>query len=105
MHRYAVNNTAPRPESYLQGAFKVLLCMQDADATLGTDYTTANAAAQGPTLNETQRSALYAELASGAETGEQGKGQHFHGTNVDLCQQAGITPFVGFYMVPIVLAV
>lgn len=51
MHRYAVNNTAPRPESYL------------------TDYTTANAAAQGPTLNETQRSALYAELASGAETG------------------------------------
>ena len=72
MHRYAVNNTAPRPESYLTGAFKVLPCMQNVDATLGTDYTTANAAAQGPTLNETQRSALYAELASGAETGEQG---------------------------------
>jgi len=47
--RYAVNNTGPRPESYL------------------TDYSTAN----GPdiSLNETQKEALYAELASGAETG------------------------------------
>ncbi|KAF8627421.1 hypothetical protein AX17_006236 [Amanita inopinata Kibby_2008] len=51
MYRYAVNNTAPRPESYF------------------TDYTLANDPASGPALNETQRSALYAELASGAETG------------------------------------
>jgi alpha,alpha-trehalase len=71
MHRYTVNNTAPRPESYLTGVFKVLPCMQDVDATFGKDYTTANAADQGPTLNETQRSELYAELASGAETGKQ----------------------------------
>ncbi|EEB90625.1 hypothetical protein MPER_11142, partial [Moniliophthora perniciosa FA553] len=49
MSRYAVNNSAPRPESYL------------------ADYTTAN----GPnvSLNETQRADLYAELASGAESG------------------------------------
>ncbi|EEB94678.1 hypothetical protein MPER_06469, partial [Moniliophthora perniciosa FA553] len=49
MTRYAVNNSAPRPESYL------------------TDYLTAN----GPnvSLNETQRAALYAELATGAESG------------------------------------
>lgn len=49
MTRYAVNNSAPRPESYL------------------TDYLTAN----GPNVsfNETQRAAIYAELASGAETG------------------------------------
>ncbi|KAG7088886.1 hypothetical protein E1B28_012833 [Marasmius oreades] len=49
MARYAVANTAPRPESYL------------------TDYLTVN----GPnmTLNETQRSDIYAELATGAESG------------------------------------
>jgi len=51
VYRYSVTNTAPRPESYL------------------TDYTTANAAASGPTLNETQKGNLYAELASGAESG------------------------------------
>lgn len=51
MARYAVNNTAPRPESYL------------------TDYLTANGADVSPALNESQRSSLYAELASGAETG------------------------------------
>ncbi|KAK7025562.1 hypothetical protein VNI00_015915 [Paramarasmius palmivorus] len=49
MTRYAVNNSAPRPESYL------------------TDYNTANGG--NVTLNETQRADLYAELASGAETG------------------------------------
>ncbi|PPQ63598.1 hypothetical protein CVT24_004458 [Panaeolus cyanescens] len=48
MFHYAVNNSAPRPESYL------------------TDYTTANS---GATLNDTQKADLYAELASGAETG------------------------------------
>ncbi|KAJ7599902.1 glycoside hydrolase family 37 protein [Mycena floridula] len=51
MAHYAVNNSAPRPESYL------------------TDYNTANNPALTPALNLTQRSALYAELASGAETG------------------------------------
>ncbi|KAF8901245.1 glycoside hydrolase family 37 protein [Mucidula mucida] len=49
--RYSVNNTAPRPESYL------------------TDYMTANGPDVSPALNESQRSALYAELASGAESG------------------------------------
>ncbi|KAF5382427.1 hypothetical protein D9615_002774 [Tricholomella constricta] len=48
VYRYSVSNTAPRPESYL------------------TDYKTAN---EPNNLNETQRSALYAELASGAESG------------------------------------
>ncbi|KAJ3518159.1 hypothetical protein NLJ89_g25 [Agrocybe chaxingu] len=48
VYRYSVTNSAPRPESYL------------------TDYETAN---DSPQLNETERSALYAELASGAETG------------------------------------
>jgi alpha,alpha-trehalase len=52
LFRYAVNNTAPRPESYLQ------------------DYTTANDPSL-PALNETQRGALYGELASGAETGKE----------------------------------
>ncbi|RPD56072.1 glycoside hydrolase family 37 protein [Lentinus tigrinus ALCF2SS1-7] len=51
MARYAVNNTAPRPESYL------------------TDYLTANDPALSTPLTEDQRSNLYAELASGAETG------------------------------------
>ncbi|KAI0763541.1 glycoside hydrolase [Trametes elegans] len=48
--RYAVNNTAPRPESYYQ------------------DYSTANDPTL-PTLSEDERSNLYAELATGAETG------------------------------------
>ncbi|KAG6902407.1 hypothetical protein C0995_000333 [Termitomyces sp. Mi166 len=48
VYHYSVNNSAPRPESYL------------------ADYTTANVP---NTLNDTQKAALYAELASGAETG------------------------------------
>ncbi|KAI0754492.1 glycoside hydrolase family 37 protein [Daedaleopsis nitida] len=51
MARYAVNNTAPRPESYL------------------TDYLTANDPALSTPLTAQQRADLYAELASGAETG------------------------------------
>ncbi|KAF8349388.1 trehalase [Amanita rubescens] len=51
MYRYDVNNSAPRPESYL------------------SDYTLATSPDSGPTLNETEQTALYAELASGAETG------------------------------------
>jgi len=34
-----------------------------------SDYTTANGPEVKPPLNETQKAALYAELASGAETG------------------------------------
>ncbi|KAJ7611950.1 trehalase [Mycena polygramma] len=48
--QYSVTNTAPRPESYLQ------------------DYTTVHDPTQ-PALNDSQAAALYAELASGAETG------------------------------------
>ncbi|EPQ54856.1 glycoside hydrolase [Gloeophyllum trabeum ATCC 11539] len=51
MYHYAVKNSAPRPESYL------------------TDYLTANDPTLETPLNETERDALYAELASGAETG------------------------------------
>ncbi|KAJ7644707.1 glycoside hydrolase family 37 protein [Roridomyces roridus] len=50
MAQYSVTNSAPRPESYF------------------TDYTTATDPTQ-PVLNDTQREALYAQLASGAETG------------------------------------
>ncbi|TFY63827.1 hypothetical protein EVJ58_g3018 [Rhodofomes roseus] len=50
MYRYSVTNSAPRPESYID------------------DYATAFDPTL-PSLNETERSALYAELASGAETG------------------------------------
>ncbi|KAI8986137.1 glycoside hydrolase [Trametes punicea] len=51
MAHYSVNNTAPRPESYLQ------------------DYLTANDPTLQTPLTEDQRADLYAELASGAETG------------------------------------
>ncbi|TFK70552.1 glycoside hydrolase family 37 protein [Pluteus cervinus] len=51
MYHYAVVNSAPRPESY------------------GDDYLTANNPATNPPLNESQRADLYAELASGAESG------------------------------------
>ncbi|KAI0917618.1 hypothetical protein AcW1_007218 [Taiwanofungus camphoratus] len=51
MARYSVTNSAPRPESYL------------------TDYLTANDPTLQVPLNESQRADLYAELASGAETG------------------------------------
>ncbi|KAH9932786.1 glycoside hydrolase family 37 protein [Epithele typhae] len=51
MARYSVTNTAPRPESYL------------------TDYLTVNDPALTTPLTEDERSNLYAELASGAESG------------------------------------
>jgi alpha,alpha-trehalase len=35
----------------------------------GADYTTANGPKVTPALNDTQKASLYAELASGAETG------------------------------------
>ncbi|KAI5988333.1 glycoside hydrolase family 37 protein [Pisolithus albus] len=49
--RYSVNNSAPRPESYL------------------TDYLTANDPTYGSPLTQQQAEALYGELASGAESG------------------------------------
>ncbi|KAH9952387.1 Six-hairpin glycosidase-like protein [Lactifluus volemus] len=51
LSRYAVTNSAPRPESYL------------------TDYMTANDPTLGTPLDEPQRAELYSELASAAETG------------------------------------
>ncbi|KAH8082474.1 trehalase [Cristinia sonorae] len=72
--RYAVVNSAPRPESYL------------------TDYLTANDPELKTPLTEQQRADLYAELASGAESGwdytarymrEPGAGGT-HNTNVAL---------------------
>lgn len=50
VYHYAVKNSAPRPESYL------------------TDYKTATDP-NLPLLNDTQKADLYAELASGAESG------------------------------------
>ncbi|KAI0322093.1 glycoside hydrolase family 37 protein [Amylostereum chailletii] len=49
--RYAVTNSAPRPESYL------------------TDYLTANDPTLATPLTADERADLYSELASGAETG------------------------------------
>ncbi|KAF9450542.1 glycoside hydrolase family 37 protein [Macrolepiota fuliginosa MF-IS2] len=51
VYHYNVNNSAPRPESYL------------------TDYLTANGPDVSPSLNDTQKADLYAELATGAESG------------------------------------
>jgi len=51
VYHYSVTNSAPRPESYSE------------------DYETVNGADVSPPYNDTQKAALYAELASGAETG------------------------------------
>jgi alpha,alpha-trehalase len=73
--RYAVNNTAPRPESYFAGTgyfrFNIII-FQLFRRVLNrylADYDTANNEKVQPALNLTQRSDLYAELASGAESG------------------------------------
>lgn len=62
MYHYAVNNSAPRPESYHTGK-----CVSNISLNIylifTTDYTTA------ANVSESQKAALYAELASGAETG------------------------------------
>ncbi|KAI0265670.1 glycoside hydrolase [Gloeopeniophorella convolvens] len=65
LFRYAVTNSAPRPESYL------------------TDYSTANDPTLKTPLNESQRADLYSELASGAETGW------------DYCSRFIVTPLAG----------
>ncbi|KIJ04656.1 alpha,alpha-trehalase, partial [Paxillus involutus ATCC 200175] len=51
MSHYAVNNSAPRPESYLE------------------DYLTVNDPTLSTPLTDTEAADLYSELASGAETG------------------------------------
>jgi len=51
VYHYSVTNSAPRPESYSE------------------DYETANGADISPAYTDDQKAALYAELASGAETG------------------------------------
>jgi alpha,alpha-trehalase len=68
MYRYTVNNSAPRPESYLTGNLETFH-FQDLSHFITIDYTTANGPNVVPALTETQKAALYAELASGAETG------------------------------------
>lgn len=64
-----MNNSAPRPESYLTGkpTFSRLTRRRFVKI-FNTDYMTANDP-DAPTLNDTQKADLYAELASGAETG------------------------------------
>lgn len=73
MYRFNVNNTAPRPESYLQG--QPLVGHSIALQTFLVDYTTANPN-NTEVLTEDQRSQLYAELASGAESGERSILEH-----------------------------
>ena len=51
MTRYAVDNTAPRPESYIE------------------DYEAANGADLVAPYTDQQKADIYAELATGAETG------------------------------------
>lgn len=66
--RYAVNNTAPRPESYLTGSYdlkRLLYCAH----IFAIDYTTVNGPDITTPFTEDQKSELYSELASGAETG------------------------------------
>lgn len=70
MYRYDVNNSAPRPESYLAGKVIPIYLSFLLRPHMGLDYTLATSPDSGPTLNETEQAALYAELASGAETGE-----------------------------------
>ena len=75
MYHYNVTNSAPRPESYLTGrCFKHINFFISSTACLIInlqiiDYITANDPSVQPPLNETQRADLYAELASGAESG------------------------------------
>ena len=73
MYHYSVNNTAPRPESYRTGASSFLVYISVVFNCL--DYETANNVTTP--LTDTQKAALYAELASGAETGMDMR-QHIH---------------------------
>lgn len=74
MYRYNVNNSAPRPESYLTGGcFFYKQSRWRLVYKLSTlqiiDYLTANDPSLQPPLSDLQKADLYAELASGGETG------------------------------------
>ena len=69
LFRYAVSNSAPRPESYLTGiSFDCSLPYIHLPPST-QDYETASDPTLS-TLNESERAELYSELASGAETGQ-----------------------------------
>jgi alpha,alpha-trehalase len=68
VYRYAVTNSAPRPESYFTG-MSVTILQRDTYRITTIDYLTAHDPDVGPLLDEKRRADLYAELASGAETG------------------------------------
>lgn len=80
VYRYAVNNTAPRPESYL------------------TDYHTANDP-ELPTLTEDERSELYAQLATGAESGWDFSARWY--TDPRAKGNAGLRTLNGINIIPI----
>jgi alpha,alpha-trehalase len=67
VYTYAVNNSAPRPESYRTGTFLDNF-VHFKGIYKAIDYETANSP-DLPSLNDTQKADLYAELASGAESG------------------------------------
>jgi alpha,alpha-trehalase len=69
MARYAVTNTAPRPESYLTGASWRPSPIWKCCLTLDTDYLTANDPTLTTPLTEDERADLYSQLATGAESG------------------------------------
>jgi len=83
VYHYSVTNTAPRPESYLTGT-----CSSNPDVLYYSltfswrlDYSLVNGASSGPTLDDNQKAALYAELASGAESGWDYTMRWFHAAN------------------------
>ena len=69
LFRYAVTNSAPRPESYLTGRYLIDCSFTVHSFTSTQDYETANDPKLS-ILNESERAELYSELASGAETGQ-----------------------------------
>lgn len=74
MYHYNVTNSAPRPESYLTGrCFKQTYRISSTACLIVNlqiiDYQTANDPSVQPPLNDSQKADLYAELASGGETG------------------------------------
>lgn len=84
MARYAVNNTAPRPESYLTGSLSSRSPPFTLLTELSTDYLTAHDPTS-TTLNDTQLADLYGELASGAETGILFSSLSYTDDETDVC--------------------
>jgi alpha,alpha-trehalase len=70
LSRYAVTNSAPRPESYLTGTVcHVITLLWHAHEPPDVDYQIANDPTLSIALDESQRAELYSEFASGAESG------------------------------------